>query len=62
MADLPNRQKRSQKTVVAAISLAILAVSLAGCVVVPAGPRRVAYVAPAPVVVVHPVRARVVVW
>lgn len=44
----------SRKGLLAGLALAILAPSLAGCVAYVPGPPRVAYVAPAPVVVVHP--------
>jgi len=48
--------------VVTSLALATLAGSLTGCVLYTPGPRRVAYVAPAPVVVMHPYyAARVVV-
>ena len=53
---------RIRNMVVTSLALATLAGSLAGCVLYTPGPRRVAYVAPAPVVVVHPYyAARVVV-
>ena len=45
--------------VLAALSLVTLAISLAGCVAYVPPPRRVAYVRPAPVVVVHPYAYRV---
>jgi hypothetical protein len=52
---LQDKTKSYGKGLLAALSLVTLGISLTGCIVAP-GPRRVAYVAPAPIVVVHPYR------
>jgi hypothetical protein len=53
---LTDKKKMFGRGLLAVLSLATLGVSLAGCVAYVPGPRRVAYVAPAPVVVVRPYR------
>ena len=56
---MSKKNKTYGKGLLAALSLITLGSSLAGCVAYVPGPRRVAYVAPAPVVVVHPYRVYV---
>lgn|GEM_PF-5273956 len=53
---MTDKKKMFGRGLLAVLSLATLGVSLAGCVAYVPGPRRVAYVAPAPVVVVRPYR------